>query len=449
MIALFIACPVVLGNAYMTFAAGAFRAICLFSFSIKLFLFLDGARLYRRDDCQRTSDGDDLAEFPVYTVLCPLYREKRKTIEQLLQSMQNLDYPADKLDLKLIVESDDTPTNGAVRDLHAIHGGFEIVEIPSKKLKTKPNACNHGLKTARGEFLTIYDAEDRPDRCQLKKAVKAFATLPKDYVCLQAALKYYNAEENLLTRCFAIEYSMWYDFAIRSLCRMGHFFPLGGNSNHFRTEKLREYGGWDALNVTEDADIGVVIARSGGRIGHLKSVTFEESPITLKGWMHQRVRWMKGFMQTFCGHAAHPIRLYRDLGLGNLVVFSVFVLISFFYFLAFPFIVAMAFLGPKITSLAHSMGFGDPTSYVMPTFFSWDLLTCCALAYIVFWISVAKNRMRGMLGASLIFTFYWLLHSVASILALVQLMRNPFVWNKTEHGLTNEKIGGAADSSDN
>jgi cellulose synthase/poly-beta-1,6-N-acetylglucosamine synthase-like glycosyltransferase len=436
MIALFLLLPVLLGNAYMSVAARVFRIACLCTFSVKLFLFLGGAIHYRRGNYLRPVDAIPDEDLPIYTVLCPLYREKRETVEQLLRSMRALDYPADRLDLKLIVESDDTATNGAVRDLHAIHGGFEIVEIPSKKLKTKPNACNHGFRTARGEYLTIYDAEDRPAPDQLKKAVRAFAALPRDYVCLQAALNYYNAGENWLTRCFSVEYSMWYDFAIRSLHRLKLFFPLGGNSNHFRTEKLREYGAWDALNVTEDADIGVVIARSGGRIGYLESITYEESPITLRAWMHQRVRWMKGFMQTFCGHAAHPIRLCRDLGPGNLVIFLVFVLASFLYFLAFPFIVAMAFLGPRITAVVHSVGLGDPAHYVAPNFFGWDLLVCCFLAYGVFWIAVAKNRMKGMFSTSLIFTFYWLLHSVGSVLALVQLIRSPFVWNKTEHGLS-------------
>ena len=232
---------------------------------------------------------------PLYTLLIPLYREAN-VIPQLARALLRLDYPHDKLQILLIVEADDAETIAAARDLER-RGPFEVIVVPSGKPRTKPRACNYALNFARGALTVIYDAEDRPERDQLQKAASAFRTLPPNVACLQARLSFYNAD-NVLTRLFTIDYLIWFCSLLPGLDRLKVPMPLGGTSNHFRTEILRKLGGWDPFNVTEDADLGVRIAQLRGRVRMLDSTTYEEATSSVPAWLKQRSRWMKGYMHS-------------------------------------------------------------------------------------------------------------------------------------------------------
>ena len=111
--------------------------------------------------------------------------------------------------------------------------------------KTKPKACNYGLNFAKGEYLVIYDAEDVPDPLQLKKVYVAFGKVAKNVRCIQAKLNYHNSHQNLLTRFFTAEYSLWFDVILTGLQTANTVIPLGGTSNHFQTEDLRKLKAWD------------------------------------------------------------------------------------------------------------------------------------------------------------------------------------------------------------
>ncbi|TMD78578.1 MAG: glycosyltransferase, partial [Chloroflexi bacterium] len=190
------------------------------------------------------------ANWPMYTILCPLYREAQ-VVPQFVQAMQSLDYPPEKLQILFLTEANDAETRNAIRSL-SLPPHFQILVVPDGKPRTKPRACNYGLMHARGSFVVIYDAEDIPDPLQLKKAVLTFAGHGSEVVCVQAKLNFYNIRQNLLTRWFTAEYSAWFDLILPGLQLAGFSLPLGGTSNHFRTAALRALGGWDAYNVTED-----------------------------------------------------------------------------------------------------------------------------------------------------------------------------------------------------
>lgn len=220
----------------------------------------------------------DESTLPVYTIFIPLYKEAR-ILPNILQNINKLDYPKDKLDVKLLLEEVDTETIAEAERL-GLFGNpraiiqpmtleeyrvflriFDPVLIPDADIRTKPRACNQGLYRAKGEFCVIYDAEDDPDPDQLKRAVILYNRIGDDYACIQARLNYYNPHDNLLTRWFTIEYSYWFDYYLQGLDYVGCPIPLGGTSNHFRTKQLIAIGGWDPYNVTEDADLGIRIAR--------------------------------------------------------------------------------------------------------------------------------------------------------------------------------------------
>ena len=260
------------------------------------------------------------ADLPVYTILVPVFMEKA-VLPRLLKSLENLDYPKSKLDVKLLLEEVDEETRAEAMRIKP-PAYIEFITIPDAQPRTKPKACNYGLISARGKYLVIFDAEDRPEPDQLKKVIAVFNKSPENLVCIQARLNYYNRNQNILTRWFTCEYSNWFDMVLPGLAREHFPIPLGGTSNHFVTEKLRELGGWDPFNVTEDADLGVRMYKYKYQTAVVNSTTFEEANSKLWNWIRQRTRWVKGYMQTWLVDMRQPFKLIRDLGLKGFLGFQ-------------------------------------------------------------------------------------------------------------------------------
>jgi len=242
----------------------------------------------------------DQKDLPVYTILLPVYKEAG-VIGTLIKSLKKFDYPEDKLDIILLLEEGDEETIEAAKRERP-PANWRFLSMPDSLPKTKPKALNYGLLFARGDYLTIYDAEDIPDPDQLKKAVISFKKHPNDFICFQAALNCFNRNENFLTRMFTLEYSFWFDCLIPGLYKLGLPVPLGGTSNHFDVQKLKQIGGWDPFNVTEDADLGMRASMEGYKVGVIYSTTYEEANSKLGNWLRQRSRWVKGYM--YRGHPA-------------------------------------------------------------------------------------------------------------------------------------------------
>jgi glycosyltransferase XagB len=143
-----------------------------------------------------------------------------------------------KLDIKLILEAIDGETIAAAQALN-LPGSVEIVVVPELHPRTKSKALNYALPLARGDYLVIYDAEDRPEPDQLRKAVAAFRQGPPNLACEQARLNLCNAFDTWLTRQFAIEYGALFDVILPALDRLELPIPLGATSNHFRVAALK------------------------------------------------------------------------------------------------------------------------------------------------------------------------------------------------------------------
>jgi cellulose synthase/poly-beta-1,6-N-acetylglucosamine synthase-like glycosyltransferase len=253
-------------------------------------------------------------QWPLYTIFCPLYKEW-EVLPQFVSAMSQLDYPKDKLQVMLLLEENDPETIEKAREFN-LPSYFEIVVVPHSKPKTKPKACNYGLTKTRGEYVVIYDAEDVPDTLQLKKAVMAFRRVDSSVKCIQAKLNYYNPHQNLLTRFFTAEYSLWFDLVLSGLQSVETLIPLGGTSNHFRTADLREMQGWDAFNVTEDCDLGIRMVKRGYRTALLDSTTLEEANSDYTNWLLQRSRWIKGYIVSYFVHMRNP-KSFFEAGQGK------------------------------------------------------------------------------------------------------------------------------------
>lgn len=389
------------------------------------------ARLERVDTI---TDADvaalDDADLPVYTVLVPVYREAN-IVADLVDNLAALDYPQDKLQILLLLEEDDAETIDAAKAAKP-PATITLRVVPRGQPQTKPKACNVGLFFARGEYLVIYDAEDKPDPDQLKKAVIAFQRGDDSLVCVQAALNYWNAEENALTRMFTLEYSFWFDYMLPGLDFLHLPIPLGGTSNHFRTNKLRELGGWDPFNVTEDADLGVRASALGEMVGVIRSTTFEEANRAYGNFVRQRSRWIKGYMQTSLVHIRHPIDLVRTVGLRQAAAFALLIGGTPLAFLFTP---------PLYLLLLISLVFEpESISEYMPGWALWaglvNLLIGNVLMVYVSMMGAFRRRRYRLVPWSLLNPVYWLLHAVAAYKALWQLVFKPHYWEKTVHGLS-------------
>jgi len=364
------------------------------------------------------------ASLPIYTILVPLYKEHR-SLPKLTENLRRLDYPKSKLDIKLIIEEDDDLTLETAKNLN-LENCFEIIKVPPSHPRTKPKACNYALKFARGEFVTIYDAEDNPESSQLRKAVYQFRNT--DTACLQARLNYYNSNKNLLTKLFSIEYSAWFEYMLQGLEKMDFPIPLGGTSNHIRLDKLLEVGAWDPYNVTEDADLGMRLERAGYNIAMLNSETTEEAPHKLTAWIKQRTRWIKGYMQTYLVHMRHPFKLFKELGLKKFIGFQCFIGLPAVSFLTAPFFILLCCL--NISGVINMQFPNWLFNLCVVNFFS-GLFIHWSFALSVY-INNPSER-RSILGTS-VFPFYWVLHSISAFRAVYQLIKKPHFWDKTEHG---------------
>jgi cellulose synthase/poly-beta-1,6-N-acetylglucosamine synthase-like glycosyltransferase len=369
-------------------------------------------------------------ELPIYSIVIALYRETQ-VVPQLLAALEEIDYPRSKLDIKFVVEADDKETVAVLLGARRLPG-CEIVVAPLGAPRTKPRALNVALPLVRGQFVTVFDAEDVPDPWQIKMAACRFAAAPQSLGCLQARLAIDNAGDSWLTWLFAIEYAALFDVINVGLGALRVPFPLGGSSNHFRVDVLRSLGGWDAWNVTEDADLGLRLARFGYYAETLPSTTHEEAPAKLADFLHQRRRWCKGWYQTLIVLSRDPRRLIAELGTARcgaaLLVLLACALAPLIGPLCGLWLVADLALGRASSPV-------DILQIWWPTL--WESVAVAGIPAIL-WPALEGMRRRGLLGlwpALFLLPIYSLLVCFAAWMSIYDLVKRPQHWHKTEHGL--------------
>ena len=372
----------------------------------------------------------DLDELPVYSVMVALYREE-EIVEQLMSALNRLDWPKSRLDIKIVCEADDLSTIETVKRLLA-GAHFEIVCVPPSLPRTKPKALGYALKGARGEFVAIYDAEDRPHPQQLREAYARFRSVADDVACLQAPLIISNANASWISASFSLEYSALFRRMLPMLARQRMPLPLGGTSNHFRTAILREVGAWDPYNVTEDADLGMRLYRLGYRSDVIFRQTLEDAPTDISVWMNQRTRWYKGWLQSWLVMMRAPLTTAREMGWRAYLIFHLMIGGMLLSSLTHPLLIAYVLLTAQ-TILVDGF-FSLPRSKAL--LFVVDTMNIFG-SYAVF-LMMGRAAMidmeRAMVGKRWMATpLYWLMLSCAAWRAIVELRCKPFVWNKTPH----------------
>lgn len=367
-------------------------------------------------------------DLPMISVLVPLYREAGM-IREIVTALSRLDYPRERLEVRLLLEESDEDTRRAVAE-HPLPPWIRPLVVPDGRPRTKPRALNYALDFCQGDVIGILDAEDRPEPGQLRDVATTFLSAPPDIACVQCQLSYHNAAENWLSRCFQIEYSIWFDVLLRGFQALRLPIPLGGTSVYFRGSALRAAGGWDAYNVTEDADLGMRLARRGHRVAVLRSVTQEEANCVAWRWVRQRSRWLKGYLLTWMSHMRRPLCLWRELGPRGFFGLNLLFLGAAAAYLAIPLfwaaVIGWFMLGDALWQSAL------PDWAVIPVGVSLALgqavmLGCAGLAM----------RRRGQLGLLWVvptLPIYWTLGAAAAWKAVIELVLAPFWWDKTRHG---------------
>jgi cellulose synthase/poly-beta-1,6-N-acetylglucosamine synthase-like glycosyltransferase len=366
---------------------------------------------------------------PVVSLLVPLYREER-IASHLLRRLARLKYPRALLDICLVVEADDGVTRACLAAT-ALPSTTRVIVVPGGSVRTKPRAMNYALDHCRGSIVGVYDAEDEPEPDQIARVVARFAASPNDVACLQGRLSFYNARQNWMSRCFTIDYAIWFGMILPGVARMGMPIPLGGTTLFFRRELLEALGRWDAFNVTEDADLGIRLARHGYRTELIDTTTLEEATCRVWPWVRQRSRWLKGYAMTYVTHMRAPRRLWGDLGPRGFAGFQVMFLATLLQALTAPvlwswWLVAFGLPHP----LAGVIGWAGIVAVTGLLVLSEAVnLTLAALA-------LRRTGRRWMLPWVLTLNFYYMLSTIAALKALAEMLHRPFFWDKTDHGMT-------------
>jgi cellulose synthase/poly-beta-1,6-N-acetylglucosamine synthase-like glycosyltransferase len=356
-----------------------------------------------------------------------LYRESN-IASRLTARLSKLDYPRQLLDILLVVEADDQLTREALSKTN-LPGWMRVVVVPNGAVKTKPRALNYALDHCRGSIIGVYDAEDAPEPDQIRKVVDRFYQRGPEVVCLQGSLDYYNPNTNWIARCFTIEYASWFRLFLPGIERLGLAIPLGGTTLFFRRRALEELGGWDAQNVTEDADLGIRLFRHGYRTELIETTTFEEANCRSFPWIKQRSRWIKGYMMTWLTHMRDPRMLWCQLGAWQFIGFQVQFLGSF----------AQTLLAPLLWSLwIIPFGLNHPLAVAMgpngftSLYIAMSVTTLLGIAFDMEGLRRSQHKMNPLWVLTLM--IYHPLATFAAYKALWELMTKPFYWDKTSHG---------------
>jgi cellulose synthase/poly-beta-1,6-N-acetylglucosamine synthase-like glycosyltransferase len=379
---------------------------------------------------QPDDPGPAIAPFrlPRISMLVPLYKEQ-EIASALLKRLERLDYPRSLLEVLLVLEEKDEVTRAALAQT-PLPPWMRVIEVPAHgQLTTKPRAMNYALDFCGGDIIGVWDAEDAPSPDQLHQVALRFADAPEDLVCLQGVLDYYNPRTNWMSRCFTIEYASWFRIVLPGIAQMGLVVPLGGTTLFFKRDKLEELGGWDAHNVTEDADLGVRLCRAGYRTELIPTVTYEEANCRPWRWVKQRSRWLKGFMVTYAVHMRHPADLLRELGPLRFISVQAFFLGTLGQFL----------LAPVLWSFwLILLGFDHPAAHIVPEPILYGgalfLPLFEGLALLIGIAAVIEARRRYLIWCIPTMMFYYPLGVLAAYKALFELLRCPHFWDKTQHG---------------
>lgn len=365
---------------------------------------------------------------PIFSVLVAL-RDEAELVPDVLAAMDGLEWPRSRFEIKLVCEADDAATLAAIRQ-HELPAYVEVVEVPAIEPRTKPKALAYALPLCAGEYVALYDAEDQPHPMQLAEAWQRFRAGGPDLAVVQAPLEISNKGSGPIALMFGFEYAGLFRGLLPWLAGLRVMLPLGGTSNHFRRSALDAVGGWDPFNVTEDADLGMRLARFGYRAETISCPTYEAAPQAFSVWLPQRSRWLKGWAHTWLVHMREPMGLLRQTGPASFLVAQVL----------FAGMLVSAVLHPVLLATLAWNTFhilqDSPDSPLRSLLLVVDIVNIVGgyLSFLLLGWQASSPRERADFWKVVLLTpAYWVMMSCAGWRAMWKLWRRPHQWEKTHH----------------
>ena len=248
-------------------------------------------------DPDRELEIPSLENPPRVTVQLPIYNE-RYVAERLLTAVANLDHPIDRLQVQVLDDSSDDTSAIISVFLKTLPRDLDVQHIRrGTRRGFKAGALAHGLQTATGEFIAIFDADFTPERDFLRRTLPQFSN-PKIGM-VQTRWEHLNPEFSLLTRMQAT--LLYGHFMVEHVARSqnGCFFNFNGTAGIFRRSCIEEAGGWQHDTLTEDMDLSYRAQLCGWKFAYLPWVTCPaELPVEMSAFLNQQHRWAKGSIQT-------------------------------------------------------------------------------------------------------------------------------------------------------
>jgi cellulose synthase/poly-beta-1,6-N-acetylglucosamine synthase-like glycosyltransferase len=253
---------------------------------------------YKHKDRRTTAPAERFADLPRVTVQLPIFNEQF-VVERLLDAICRLDYPLDKLDIQVLDDSTDETVavaRGAV-EYYASRGFPITYHHRTNREGYKAGALAEGLKTAKGEFVTIFDADFVPPADFLMRTIHHF-TDPKIGM-VQTRWTHINRNYSFLTEVEAILLDGHFVLEHSGRARSGVFFNFNGTAGVWRRVAIEEAGGWEHDTLTEDTDLSYRAQLKGWKFVYLQDVECPaELPVEMTAFKTQQARWAKGLIQT-------------------------------------------------------------------------------------------------------------------------------------------------------
>jgi len=258
------------------------------------------------------------AKLPRVSIVVPLFRERRRSIERTLDSLKSQNYPRDLMEVLLVVDNDDEETMGELRKIMSKPPGnlnTKILINHRSGKRIKAAALNTAMRYASGEIVGFYDADDIFPRDQVLNSI--LLIMEKNYAAV--GTRVYRYRRGILGRLIYLETIIWYDGIIPFLRTVIGITPLSGEGLFIRRDLVPEI----PISLAEDALVSLKLQGMGYRVGLLDSYVYELAPSSIVGLVKQRLRWNRGYVQNLVMIMRHEVELGYKLRVAAFYVLIV------------------------------------------------------------------------------------------------------------------------------
>ncbi len=347
-------------------------------------------------------------ELPLVTIQLPMYNESC-VVERLIDRIVQMNYPKDKLEIQVLDDStDDTVEKAKAKVEFYRQQGFDIQYIQRENRSGfKAGALDYGLKSAKGEFIAIFDADFMPSTEFLIDSIPYFSA--DNIGVVQSRWTYLNENYSLLTRFQTVILNTHFSVEQGGRNASGAYINFNGTAGIWRKSCIDNAGGWQADTLTEDLDLSFRAQIKGWKFCFVREIESpSELPVTLPAYRVQQFRWSKGAAECVRKnvraliHDKRPNAWTKLIGSFHLLNSSVYLIVISFILLSFP-----------LTLAVQEVPTNSFIFYLFPFFIGTNLLLLCVFAGGDF--STSKNKLLSAFTFPFIFIGFLIMNMGMSL----------------------------------